>query len=103
MTFGKTHKKEAAMKKVANQNFLDEMKPDSVDDVIDRYKKQLAEKESARLDHDRDVLLTMYDRLQTRKTRRAQKAFYQKATADEIADRILELTEAEIAEDGAKR
>lgn len=102
MTFGKTHKKEAAMKKVANQNFLDEMKPESVDEVIDRYKRTLAEKESARLDHDRDVLLTMYDRLQTRKTRREQKAFYQKASADEIADKVLELTTEEIEKDRSK-
>lgn len=103
MTLGKAHKKEAAMKKVANQNFLDEMKPDSVDDVIDRYKSLLAKNGSAQLDHDRDVLLTMYDRLQTRKIRREQKLFYQKANADEIADKILELTTEEIEKDEARK
>lgn len=102
MRVGKMKKKESTSSRAANQNYLDEMKPDSVDEVIDRYKRQLVEKESARLDHDRDVLLTMYDRLQTRKHRREQKAFYLKATDDEIADRILALTEEEINTSGDK-
>jgi len=41
----------------------------------------------------------MYDRLLTRKARRSQKVFYEKASSDEIADRILELTEEEIEQD----
>ena len=99
MTVGKMKKKDTPPSRAANQNYLDEMKPDSVDEAIDRYKRLLTEKGSAKLDQDRDVLLTMYDRLQTRKTRRNQKAFYLKATEDEIADRILELTEEEILQD----
>jgi hypothetical protein len=99
MTVARMKKKNSTSSRAANQNYLDEMKPDSVDEVIDRYKRTLVEKESAQLDHDRDVLLTMYDRLLTRKARRAQKVFYEKATSDEIADRILELTEEEIEQD----
>ncbi len=99
MTVARMKKKNSTSSRAANQNYLDEMKPDSVDEVIDRYKRTLVEKESAQLDHDRDVLLTMYDRLLTRKARRSQKVFYEKATSDEIADRILELTEEEIEQD----
>jgi len=102
MTFGKTRKKEADMS-AANQNFLDELAPGSIDDVIDRYKKNLVKNESARLPDGRSALLTMYDRLQQRKIRREERKFYASASEDEIADRILELAEAEIAEDGAKK
>jgi hypothetical protein len=102
MTFGKTRKKEAKMT-VANQNFLDEMAASSIDDVIERYKKNLVKTESARLPTGRSALLTMYDRLQQRKIRSEQKKFYADASEDEIADHILELAEAEIAKDGAKK
>ncbi|MDE1901259.1 MAG: hypothetical protein KGI37_06430 [Alphaproteobacteria bacterium] len=87
----------------ANQNFLDEHAPASVDDVIDRYKKNLVKTESARLPTGRSALLTMYDRLQQRKIRREQRKFYASASEDEIADGILKLAEAEIAEDGVKK
>ena len=95
-------KKDTSPSRAANQNFLDEMKPDSVDEVIDQYEHHLVEKGAAQLDRDRDVLLTMYDRLLTRKHRHEQKAFYLKATDDEIADRILALTDEEINKSGDK-
>ena len=87
----------------ANQNFLDELAPGSIDDVIERYKKNLVKTESARLPDGRSALLTMYDRLQQRKIRSEQKKFYTDATEDEIADQILKLAEAEIAKDGGKK
>ncbi len=96
MTVARMKKKQPSSR-AANQNYLDEMKPDSVDEVIDRYRRLLEEKGSAQLDHDRDVLLTMYDRLQTRKTRREQQTFYLMASEDEIADRIVKLIDEEIS------
>lgn len=102
MTVSKMKKKESKTRGAANQNYLDENAPSSVDEVIDRYKRQLSEKESARLPNERDVLLTMYDRLQQRKIRREQRAFYLRATEDEIADRVMELTEDEIIRDRGK-
>ena len=103
MTFGKIRKKEASMNAAANQNFLDEHAPASVDEVIERYKKNLLKNESARLPTGRSALLTMYDRLQQRKIRSEQKKFYANASEDEIADEILKLAEAEIAQDGVKK
>ena len=100
MRVGKMKKQPPSSSCAANQNYLDEMKPDSVDEVIDQYEHHLVEKGAAQLDRDRDVLLTMYDRLQTRKHRREQEAFYLKATENEIAERILELMEAEISRRG---
>ncbi len=102
MTVGKMKKKDSTASHAANQNYLDEMKPNSVDEVIDRYKRTLVEKNPARLDHDRDVLLTMYDRLLTRNIRRDHEVFYKTAKAEDIADRILELTVEEITQDGGQ-
>ncbi len=86
----------------ANQNFLDEHAPASVDEVIERYKNNLVKHEAARLPAGRSALLTMYDRLQQRRIRREERKFYAVATEDEIADRILELAEAEIVRDKDK-
>ena len=74
---------------------------DSIDVMIDCYKAELLNQESACLPSNRDGLLKMYDRLLMRQTRREQWAFYETAHAATIANQILWLVENEIAQHGA--
>ena len=70
--------------------------PHTIDRIIDRYKAELLDEESAFLPSDRTGLLKMYDRLLTRKTRHEQRDFYTTAHNATIANQILQLVEKEI-------
>ncbi len=85
----------------APQEKEDALDKDAVDRIIDQYKTELVVQESARLPSDRALLVRMYDRLLTRKTRAEQRAFYETAPSALIADQILCLVENEIAQSEA--
>jgi len=68
-----------------------EDEPWRIDDMIEKLKSDLSTKGEADMHKDRDSLLRLYDRL------RRRLAAY--ASDDQIADRVLELLDAEIAHD----
>ena len=70
-----------------------------IDRKIEEFKSDLIERETALLPEDRASLLAFYDRLQTRKTQSQQKAFYETAPDDLIANRVLTLIDEEILRD----
>lgn len=83
----------------SNENIFDESDPAIIDAAIEKYKAQLIGEESAPLPEGRDALLSFYDRLAIRAHRRLEKNFYEMGHEDIIANRILELAEAEIADE----
>jgi hypothetical protein len=85
----------------SNENIVDESDPTIIDASIEKYKAQLIGEESAPLPEGREALLRFYDRLAIRAHRRLEKKFYEMGHEDIIANRILELAEAEIADEGA--
>ncbi len=70
-----------------------------IDRKIEDFKSGLIERETAFLPEDRATLLQFYDRLQTRKAQNEQKAFYETAPEDLIANRVLTLIDEEILRD----
>jgi len=72
---------------------------DAVDAVIEKFKATLRDEGSALLPQDRESLLAIYDRLQQRRARRAQKHFYEMAHDGMIANAILKMIDEEIEHD----
>jgi hypothetical protein len=74
---------------------------EETDRIIERHIEDLKEREETRLPEDRDTLVRLHDRLQQRKARRAQRAFYASAGEAKLADEVLSLLDEEIADDEA--
>jgi hypothetical protein len=73
---------------------------EAIDAAIDRHIVELRDKETTRLPENRDALAKLCDRLEHRKIRSARYKFYGSATEDQLADRVLQLLDAEIARAG---
>ena len=69
---------------------------EKIDALIERYKKDLTQKQETILPEDKETLLQFYDRLQLRKSRRMQQKFYARATEAKLADLVLKLLDEEI-------
>jgi hypothetical protein len=73
-----------------------------LDEMIERQKRELREREETRLPEDRQSLMKLHDRLEHRKARREAREFYAFANDDRLADAVLRLLDEEIeAERGA--
>jgi hypothetical protein len=70
-----------------------------IDQVIERHVRELREKEETHLPEDRQMLIKLFDRLQLRKKRRAQREFFAFASEQKLADLVLELLDEEIVAD----
>ncbi|MER2520718.1 MAG: tyrosine-type recombinase/integrase [Bdellovibrionales bacterium] len=81
-----------------DKNSFTSSQPD-IDRKIEEFKSGLIKRETAILPEDRAALLQFYDRLQTRKAQNEQKAFYETAPDDLIANRVLTLIDEEILRD----
>jgi hypothetical protein len=86
---------------VANVNLSDDSDVTEIDRAIDKHIEELRTKESTILPEDKAILLKYYDRLQQRKSRRMQSAFYEMADARVLADRVLKHLDEEIEDGGA--
>lgn len=64
--------------------------------MLEYYIAELREHGSSRLDHDRKMLLEMYDLLLAQKVRRANKEFYDSAPNDIIANLVLQMADERI-------
>jgi len=62
------------------------------------HREELLKHETTQLPEDRDTLIQFYDRLQHRKAQRKLWLFYAKASAEELADLVLQLLDEEIEE-----
>jgi hypothetical protein len=80
----------------------DEADTAQIDHAIDTHIAELRQQETTRLPEDRNTLLKYYDRLQQRKTRRIQSAFYQTGDVRILADRVLKYLDEEIEDMEAK-
>ncbi len=69
-----------------------------LDEAINRHVKELRQQEVTQLPESREALLQLYDRLHMRQFRRQQREFYATATADKLADLVLEYLDEEIHE-----
>jgi hypothetical protein len=67
-----------------------------IDQIIERHAQELREKEETRLPEDRQMLIKLLDRLQVRKSRRAQREFFSAAGEQRLADLVLQLLDEEI-------
>ncbi len=68
----------------------------SVDVMIDRYVRELKDREQTRLPDDVETLIKLHERLQHRKQRRTHLLLYAHATAEKLADLVLGLLDEEI-------
>lgn len=75
---------------------LNETEAAQIDKAIDGHIAELHQNETTRLPEDRETLLKFYDRLQQRKARREQAAFYATGNEKIIADRVLKYLDDEI-------
>jgi hypothetical protein len=73
-----------------------------IDRAIEGHIAELQSTETTCLPSDRATLLKIYDRLQQRKTRRAQAAFYDTGDEKIIADRVLTYLDEEIEDRTAR-
>ncbi len=71
----------------------------TINDMINHFKGQLVNKGDASLPHDRPTLLQFYEQLIVRQTRLREQHFYQMATDDLIANRVLAMIDEEIKAD----
>ncbi|MDE2029553.1 MAG: hypothetical protein KGI97_03210 [Alphaproteobacteria bacterium] len=77
---------------------VDDKWASQVDAAINNHIDELSREETTRLPEDREALIQFYDRLQQRKMRREQWLFYAKATESQLADKVLQYLDEEIAE-----
>ncbi len=73
-----------------------------VDGTIAIYIEELRTKGSTVLPEDKETLIQLYDRLQTRKARRMQWQFYASAKEEKVADLVLRLLDEEIEDKDAE-
>lgn len=78
--------------------FTEENGTRELDERINRHIRELRQQHETRLPDDRETLLQFYDRLQARKSRRMQSLFYAQATAELLADKVLNYLDEEIEE-----
>lgn len=71
-----------------------------IDHAIERHLRELREAECTKLPEDKQMLIRFHDRLQHRKTRRCQRAFYASATETKLADLVLNLMDEELEDEG---
>jgi hypothetical protein len=74
-----------------------------IDQLIEKHKSELRDDEVTRLPEDRLTLVKMADRLEHRHIRKKRREFYGSATEDDIADRVLELLDRELEDQGGAR
>ena len=122
MQGGKIPKKDAALRATGFANLIEEfchtvanlpmpansalgkdVDVSAVDAVIEKFKATLRKDGSAFLPQDRASLLSIYDRLIQRQSRRARRHFYDTAHDDVVANAVLTMMDEEIShdEDGA--
>ena len=77
-------------------NFVDDEGAAKIDDAITTYIEELRTKGSTELPQDKESLIQLYDRLQTRKSRRMQWQLYATAKQEKIADLVLHYLDEEI-------
>ena len=87
---------------VSTANLANEPDTATIDQAIDRHVIELRDDESTVLPTDKTTLVKFYDRLQQRKARRTQAAFYAMADVKMLADRVLQYLDEEIAESEAQ-
>jgi hypothetical protein len=74
---------------------------EEIDQAIDQHIAELRLTETTILPQDKSTLLKFYDRLQQRKARRSQAAFYEMANVEILANAVLKYIDEEIADMGA--
>lgn len=67
-----------------------------INPLIERYKADFVNEESASLSFDRETLLKMYDQLLLRQAHLKNREFYASCSDDLIANRIRQMVEEEI-------
>ena len=75
---------------------------EATDLAIERHIEELRSNETTRLPKDRETLILFCDRLQQRKSRRMQWAFYAKAKEEALADLVLSYMDEEIEDMAAE-
>ena len=74
-----------------------------LDRAIDRHKTELRDEEETRLPQDRQALIGLHGRLQSRKALRTSRDFYGYADEDKLANAVLALLDEEIEAEGRTR
>jgi hypothetical protein len=77
-------------------HFVNETDVMEIDRAIERHIDELRQNELTILPQDKETLLKFYDRLQQRKSRRMQAAFYEMTTAEFLANAVLKYIDEEI-------
>lgn len=85
----------------ANLNLALDADIEKIDRAIDQHISDLKQNEATLLPEDKETLLKYYDRLQQRKARRMQAAFYDIADPRVLSDRVLKHLDEEIEESEA--
>jgi hypothetical protein len=76
--------------------FVNEPGLAEIDQAIDKHIAELRHSETTILPQDKETLLKFYDRLQQRKSRRMQSAFYEMANVELLANAVLKYIDEEI-------
>ncbi|MFA4993975.1 MAG: hypothetical protein WC521_01565 [Bdellovibrionales bacterium] len=83
-------------------NFVDDEDAAKIDDAIATYIEERKTKGSTQIPQDKESLIQLYDRLQTRKSRRMQWQLYATAKQGKVADLVLKYLDEEIEDTNAE-
>src|SRR5262249_28583218 len=67
-----------------------------MDEMIEKHLRELGEEEATLLPADRQLLIRLHDRLQTRKERRRNRELYSSDSDESLSDRVLKLLDEEL-------
>ncbi len=81
---------------VQKQQLANDGDATELDFIINHHVRELRQKHETHLPEDRETLLKLYDRLQVRKFRRMQGEYFAQATAEQLADKVLNYLDEEI-------